>query len=145
MYAPPTAQLFYRVYDLSGVSGCDEPNSLILKNIGGFRKFIKDQADRIGVRGSVQRLRIVRVEAKVFGDKGQHEAFVGVLDYCRRLQLIDQYEVHSDPMPVVDVGPGFEILHSESRFAKRGPYSDKEYDGRSTTSSMDRSLVLSPG
>jgi hypothetical protein len=138
----PVAQPYFRIYELAGVSGCDEPSSLILKNIGGFRKYIKGQADIIGLRGSVQRLPIVKVELKAFGIESQHTALVEVLEYCLRLDLFQQYQQYEiQHTHTIEVGPGFVILRCESKFAKRGPYSDKEYDGKSTTSSMDRALV----
>ena len=132
----PPALLLFKM-NLTEVSGA----LASLSGPGGFRRFMKSEADRLEIVGSIQRVAITRAELTLVCTLERFQSFLDeFIQRCVSQGLFQINYAEITQSPCLFPPPNFQILRSESRYVKNGPYSETEFDCQSTTSAADREV-----
>jgi acylphosphatase len=89
------------ILELESIDG----SLLTLQNTGGFRKFIKQEADRLLIKGSIQRIPTRHAIVEAIGDDDQHNQFGAILNQSVNLGLISAFKVQKQESALLQYVP----------------------------------------
>lgn len=97
---------------------------------GGLRRYLKANADQLGLTGYVVGIKKLEIELCFEGTTNQVGEFLNFLACCKNQGLVTQWRLSSNSKQVngFRTFPSFDVLEDWTMLVKRGLYSGNDFD-----------------